>query len=149
MLSAPANAASASVVLAVQYFAAITTDAAPREFRPGFRFDNIVFAPHTSGGTSTTSSTTNTSTATTSTTLACGGNCGDPIADATETAASDPTAGLVTSSDALYVLQAAVGELTCQLCICDVNDSGNVSATDALLTLAASTGGPVPLTCPL
>lgn len=127
-VTAPTDAAAAHVVLSAQSsgygFSSLVAN-----------FDNIILSPVSSAGTTTT-------------TLACGGNCGDPIADATETAASDATAGIVTSSDALYILQAAVGELTCQLCICDVNDNGGISATDALLTLVAATGGPVSLTCP-
>jgi hypothetical protein len=88
-------------------------------------FDNILFAP-----------------------VICGGTCGDVLPDSVKQAASDPTAGIVTSSDALYILKGCIGEERCPRCICDVNDSGGVTATDALLTLAASVGGPVTLTCP-
>jgi hypothetical protein len=76
----------------------------------------------------------------TTTTLACSGNCGNPT--------MDTSSGLVTASDALYILQAAVGTRTCEPCICDVNDSGSITGTDALLAMAVTVGSPVTLTCP-
>ena len=81
-----------------------------------------------------------TSASTTTTTLGCSGYCGNPV--------SGVSAGTATTSDALYILRVAVGQGTCEPCVCDVNDSGGISASDALLTLAASVGGPVSLTCP-
>jgi len=74
-----------------------------------------------------------------------GGACGDPI---------DPPANwngrplAVTASDALFTLQVAVGAAVCDLCVCDVNDSGGVTASDALLMLQSAVGQPVALTCP-
>lgn len=56
--------------------------------------------------------------------------------------------GAVTASDALAILQTAVGARTCALCVCDVDDSSAVTATDALITLNASVGLEVELTCP-
>jgi hypothetical protein len=80
------------------------------------------------------------STTTTTTMLVCERGCGDPV--------SDTTVGVVTASDALFLLRAAVGEHRCALCVCDVNDDGGITATDALLTLAVAVGQPVSLTCP-
>ncbi|HYB99468.1 MAG TPA: hypothetical protein VEC57_10105 [Candidatus Limnocylindrales bacterium] len=63
--------------------------------------------------------------------------CGQPV-----TSGSDPTA-----SDALAVLRRAVGTLACDLCVCDVNQSGSVTATDALATLKNAVGQDVDLSC--
>jgi hypothetical protein len=65
-----------------------------------------------------------------------GGACGDFTGD-----------GTLTASDALGALNAAVGLGTCQLCVCDVDQSGGVVATDALLVLNAAVGLPVPISC--
>ena len=67
-----------------------------------------------------------------------GGGCGDPTVD-----------GRTTASDALYALNAAVGLQTCALCVCDVDNSSTMSATDALrlLNFAVSIPG-VTLNCP-
>jgi hypothetical protein len=66
------------------------------------------------------------------------GVCGDANTDAS-----------VTASDALAVLLTAVGLDTCELCVCDLDQSGTVSATDALVTLQAAVGIPdVTLECP-
>ncbi|RMD82707.1 MAG: hypothetical protein D6815_08545 [Candidatus Dadabacteria bacterium] len=67
-----------------------------------------------------------------------GGMCGDPV-DAGRATQS------ITASDALFVLRAAVGLVPCDLCICDVDESGAVAATDALELLRVSVGlGPTP-----
>jgi len=50
-----------------------------------------------------------------------GAECGRPASAGTEPSASD----------ALYVLLAGVGIETCPSCICDVDDSSAVTATDA------------------
>ncbi len=64
----------------------------------------------------------------------------DECGDATED-------GLITASDALAALQAAVGVIVCPVCICDVDDSGATTATDALRLLQAAVGQPVDLSC--
>jgi hypothetical protein len=75
----------------------------------------------------------------TTTTLGCEGTCGDPL---------PIPEGEVLPTDAFYILLVAVGTETCAPCICDVNDDGRINAIDALLTLEASAGQPVSLTCP-
>jgi hypothetical protein len=62
------------------------------------------------------------------------GTCGDATDD-----------GAITASDALRILQSAVGIVQCS-CVCDVNGSG-VTATDALAVLNAAVGLPVQLDC--
>jgi hypothetical protein len=64
--------------------------------------------------------------------------CGDPTGD-----------GRITATDALGVLRAAVGSDACQLCVCDVDSSGIISAVDALRTLSVSVGQISGLSCPL
>src|SRR5205085_12292365 len=66
------------------------------------------------------------------------GDCGQP-----QTTGSKPTAG-----DALSILHAAVGERSCAACICDVNGSQTVTATDALVTLKSAVGQDIALVCP-
>ena len=56
--------------------------------------------------------------------------------------------GRVTATDALFVLQAAVGLQTCAVEICDANGDGDISATDASMVLAAAVGLPVDFVCP-
>ena len=76
--------------------------------------------------------------------------CGDPVGNAgpASTSGTAPaTAGVVTASDALFVLRAAVGGATCATCVCDVNDSGGITASDALAVLQSAVGGAVSLTC--
>jgi hypothetical protein len=77
-----------------------------------------------------------------------GGSCADPIAITVGFAASTHLGRAVTATDALAILQAAVGLMSCELCICDVNGSNTVSASDALVTLQYSVGQSVPLVCP-
>ena len=67
----------------------------------------------------------------------CGGVCGDPIEDT-----------LITSTDALYVLGAAIGHEECGLCVCDINGDADITSIDALLLLYDATGSPMPLACP-
>ncbi|MFN2376776.1 MAG: sorbosone dehydrogenase family protein [Candidatus Binatia bacterium] len=88
-----------------------------------------------------TTTTTLPPTTSTTTTLAAGGACGDPVD-------SGPP-GLPTAGDALFVLRASVGTAVCALCVCDVNDSGDVTAADALLVLRAAVGHAVELVCPV
>lgn len=52
------------------------------------------------------------------------------------------------SSDALFVLKAAVGQATCSPRVCDVDSSGKILASDALRVLKAAVGQPVSLSCP-
>lgn len=54
----------------------------------------------------------------------------------------------ITAADALFGLRAAVGLHLCEMCICDVNDSGTISASDALAILRVAVGQPVTLSCP-
>jgi hypothetical protein len=86
--------------------------------------------------TSSTSTSSTSTTSTTSTTLV-GPSCGDPNGD-----------GKVTATDSLFVLNAAVGLVTSEPCICDANGDGVVSATDSLLLLNVAVGQPLPLRCP-
>jgi hypothetical protein len=55
--------------------------------------------------------------------------CGDPNAD-----------GRFTAADALYVLRAAVGSLTCPASVCDVQGRNGINAADALLLLRIAVG---------
>lgn len=55
---------------------------------------------------------------------------------------------VITASDALIVLSASVGIAECPLCVCDVNDSGGITATDALLVVRYAVGQPLTLECP-
>jgi cysteine-rich repeat protein len=76
--------------------------------------------------------------------------CGDPVGNSPPVLTVDqspPSARTVTASDALYVLQAAVGFAACADCVCDVNDDGNITATDALAVLQSAVGASVTLTC--
>ena len=49
--------------------------------------------------------------------------------------------------DALIALRTAVGLGQCALCVCDVDESGAVGATDALAVLKAAVGSSVALDC--
>jgi hypothetical protein len=62
----------------------------------------------------------------------------------------DPTAAFqaINTTDALFVLRTAVGLFDCDLCVCDVNDSGSVTAPDALRVLQSAVGQPARLVCP-
>lgn len=53
----------------------------------------------------------------------------------------------LTASDALATLLVAVGRRSCELCICDVDNSGSIVATDALIILAAVVAGEQPTGC--
>ena len=67
------------------------------------------------------------------------GDCAQPIT-------TEPTP---TSTDCLYILQAAVGLVECTPeCICAPTGDLPISATDALLCLSAAIGLPVVLACP-
>lgn len=66
------------------------------------------------------------------------GDCGQPQSTGTK-----PSAG-----DCLYVLKSAVKVVSCELCVCDVNNSGTLTATDGLQCLRKAVGLTVTLTCP-
>jgi hypothetical protein len=76
------------------------------------------------------------------------GECGDPIPFTAGLAVDTRSANAVTATDALAILQAAVGLFPCELCVCDINGSGTLSATDALSALQFSVGQSVSLLCP-
>ncbi len=50
-------------------------------------------------------------------------------------------------ADALFVLQAAVGSRHCHSSVCDVDDDGETTAADALLTLRVAVGQSLALPC--
>jgi hypothetical protein len=52
------------------------------------------------------------------------------------------------ATDALVLLQAAVGARQCQRCVCDVDESGAINARDALRVLRAATASGDALVCP-
>jgi uncharacterized protein YkwD len=71
--------------------------------------------------------------------LAAKGDCGQPVSDG-----ESPTA-----SDALYNLRFAVNFVDpCELCVCDTDGSGSITATDALIILKAAVGQDVTFECP-
>ena len=57
-------------------------------------------------------------------------------------------AAIVTASDALFILRAAVGSESCELCVCDVDSGGSVAASDALAVLQFAVGLDVTMSCP-
>ncbi|HEY2775904.1 MAG TPA: hypothetical protein VGK20_17820 [Candidatus Binatia bacterium] len=65
------------------------------------------------------------------------GDCGVPVSQ------TQPK-----TSDCLYILNAAVQLRSCLLCTCDVNDSSDITASDALLCLKFAVGQDVTLHCP-
>jgi hypothetical protein len=62
--------------------------------------------------------------------------CADPNDDAR-----------ITSGDALFVLNSAVGLVVCDACLCDADSSGQTTAADALRVLRAAVGLPVEIVC--
>jgi len=74
------------------------------------------------------------------------GVCGDPFFVVTASVVQGSR--LVTATDALVTLRAAVGLDVCLLCVCDVDGSGAVSANDALAVLQTAVGRSVPFNCP-
>ncbi|MFT4572058.1 MAG: hypothetical protein ACI8TX_001963 [Hyphomicrobiaceae bacterium] len=67
----------------------------------------------------------------------CFGDCGDPTGN-----------GRISAPDAQVTLNTAVGLFECGLCLCDVDDDGEVDAIDAMLILQRGVGLPVRLNCP-
>jgi hypothetical protein len=70
--------------------------------------------------------------------VAAQGDCGQPYTNGAEP----------TSVDAQYTLRASVGLDSCNRCVCDVNDSGSVTASDALDVLQSAVGLDAPTDCP-
>jgi hypothetical protein len=96
---------------------------------------------------------TTTTTTTTTVTMPGGGVCGDPIDPGPGVSVAVPAqpggdGKVVTASDALFALKAAVGSESCALCVCDVDNSGSISASDALRILGFAVSQPISLTCP-
>jgi hypothetical protein len=69
-------------------------------------------------------------------TIAAGPACGDPDDD-----------GDIEITDALTALRTAVGAGDCDSCVCDVNASGAVTGSDALILLNVAIGRVSPLSC--
>jgi hypothetical protein len=90
-----------------------------------------------------------TTTVTTSTTVPGALVCGDPVDPGPLERVAAPPLAQITASDALFVLQTAVGGQTCELCVCDVDGGGSIVASDALLTLKKAVGQDVTFSCPL
>ena len=55
---------------------------------------------------------------------------------------------LIRSKDALAVLHASLGTIPCELCICDGDQSGDITTSDALAFLRLSVGAPITPSCP-
>jgi cysteine-rich repeat protein len=53
------------------------------------------------------------------------------------------------TTDALFTLRSAVGQVACSPRVCDVDNNGNVSASDAQRVLRAAVGLPQALVCPM
>lgn len=56
--------------------------------------------------------------------------------------------GSVTILDSQYILNAAVGNVTCDLSVCDITGNGVVNSTDALRALTWAVGLPINFNCP-
>ena len=75
----------------------------------------------------------------------CAANCTRvPCARPTNSTGTNPGA-----ADALFVLRTAVGQKTCDLRVCDVDNNTKVQASDALRILRAAVGQVQTLNCPL
>jgi len=83
------------------------------------------------------SATTTTLPAVTTTTLP-GHHCGQPLSNDNDTDAAD----------ALFILRAVFGAEDCDLCVCDVNQSGSLTVVDVQITLHAALELPATLSCP-
>src|SRR5512139_923169 len=71
-------------------------------------------------------------------TASAAGDCGQPTSSGTA----------ATATDSRYVLLAAVGARFCEPCVCDVDGSGGIAATDSLTILNISIGIAATLACP-
>jgi hypothetical protein len=97
--------------------------------------------------TTTVTPTTTTPILTTTTVPLVLGACGDAVtAGSKHPGQIHP--GDITTSDALRVLRTAVGLDACQMCVCDVDDSGAITASDALTVLKVALGSVNRLVCP-
>jgi hypothetical protein len=74
-------------------------------------------------------------------------SCSDPLALVATTGRS-ASPRTVSAGDALFILRTAVGSECCDLCVCDVNGSRDIAATDALLALKRAVGQTITLACP-
>ena len=74
--------------------------------------------------------------------------CGDPVPDAGFASDASTESTLVKASDGLFMLRAGIGLETCPTCVCDVDGSGAVTATDALVALKIAVGQQIELACP-
>jgi hypothetical protein len=72
------------------------------------------------------------------TAAAAAGDCGQPV-----TTGERPT-----TNDALFVLRASVGLEECNRCVCDTDDSGEVTTSNSLAVLRDAVGLEVALACP-
>ncbi len=81
-------------------------------------------------------------------TFSAGEYCGVDCAVLTPCGRPTATSGVPKSSDAQYTLRAAVGQVTCSLRVCDVDNTTKIVATDAQRILRLAVGQPVTLICP-
>jgi cysteine-rich repeat protein len=56
--------------------------------------------------------------------------------------------GSIQTSDALFALRTAVGQVDCSLCVCDVTNNGTVVSSSAQRILRIAVGQVIPLNCP-
>jgi Tol biopolymer transport system component len=75
--------------------------------------------------------------------------CGDPLPDASVTADPSTLPRSIKASDALFILRAGIGLEACEDCVCDVDGSGAITATDALIALKVAVGQQFELACPV
>jgi hypothetical protein len=80
----------------------------------------------------------------------CGAGSCSGIYLVTECCGDPDSSGGVGVTDALLILQNAVGiDVFCPLALCDVNGSGSVTASDALMALRVAVGTDLELACEL
>lgn len=60
----------------------------------------------------------------------------------------DPDANGLSATDGLIILNVAIGLQVCDACICDVDGSGETTASDSLIALRAAVGSVANLACP-
>ena len=75
-------------------------------------------------------------------------DCGHASEAAGAAPAGNAEPGALTTTDAMVTLMASVGNFQCPLCVCDVDSSGDTTASDALRILRAAVGLPADLGCP-